>query len=175
MCSQRHKLHSCSPPHRDQCFTIKMLSFLLCFSLVLVGTLAEEGFSYDRQDQWPGICVRGNTMRQSPIDVIRDDVEFDDSLLDLELVGWDTSYAGTFNNTGITTTFTPTEGGATTRNHLGTYDLLQCHFHWGGETGEGAEHTFDGDSGELEVHFVHRKQNEDDNTAGDFHCYRSHR
>ncbi len=43
----------------------------------------------------------------------------DSALVALEFAGWD---AGLFNNTGITTQFTPSTvvGRATTRNHLGT-------------------------------------------------------
>ncbi len=107
-------------------------------------------------------------MRQSPINIVTGNVEFDGDLVDLELSGWEAEYAGTFNNTGITTQFTPNTGGqVTTTNHLGTYELLNCHFHWGNRSGVGAEHTIDGNPGELEVHFVHRKRNAPEgSTAG---------
>ncbi len=140
-------------------------------ALLFSSTLAlEEGLSYSMQDQWPNICVTGNTMRQSPIDIITADVQFDESLIPLEMTGFDIEYDGTFSNEGIIDSivrFTPDNSQATTRNHLGTYDFLQFHFHWGSQTGEGSEHQVDSDAGELEIHFVQRKQNETE-MVGDY-------
>lgn len=118
----------------------------------------DEGFSYSSQDHWTGVCVTGNTGRQSPINIITQDVQFDGSLIDMEMTGWDVAYNGTFSNQGHNVVFFPSNPQATTRNHLGTYDLLQCHFHWGNQTGEGSEHLVNSDVGELEIHFVQRKQ-----------------
>ncbi len=137
-------------------------------ALLLNSALAlEKEWSYSMQDQWPNICVTGNTMRQSPIDIITADVQFDESLIPLEMTGFDIEYDGTFSNEGINVRFTPDNSQATTRNHLGTYDFLQFHFHWGSQTGEGSEHQVDSDAGELEIHFVQRKQNETE-MVGDY-------
>lgn len=140
----------------------------LSIFLLLIGSSSAAHYTYDAQDQWPGFCS-SNTGRQSPINILTERVEFGSSLIDLELTGWEEEYEGVFTNTGITTSFTANmEGQVTTRNHLGTYQLLNCHFHWGNRTGTGAEHTIDGDSGKLEVHFVHRKMGEaKGSTAGD--------
>lgn len=145
------------------------VSFATAVGLFLLGTTSafDGEFSYSRQDQWPALCVTGNTMRQSPIDIITQDVQFDKSLIDMEMEGWDREYDGIFSNEGLNVRFTPTNPQATTRNHLGIYDLLQCHFHWGNKTGEGSEHRVDSDAGELEIHFVQRKRNETDMT-GDY-------
>ncbi len=140
-------------------------------ALLLNSALAlEEELSYSMQDQWPDICVTGNTMRQSPIDIITADVQFDESLIPLEMTGFDIEYDGIFSNEGIIDSivrFTPINSQATTRNHLGTYDFLQFHFHWGSQTGEGSEHQVDSDAGELEIHFVQSKQNETE-MVGDY-------
>ena len=148
-----------------------MVSYAALVGVLLCSTaLAFDGeFSYSSQDQWPAICVTGNTMRQSPLDIITKDVEIDEGLIDLEMTGWEEEYDGAFLNVGRNVRFMPDNPGeATTRNHIGTYDLLQFHFHWGRETGEGSEHLVDSDPGELEIHFVHRKQNEDNATVGDY-------
>ena len=144
------------------------LSSAIFIALQLTSVWAFDDFSYSQQDQWPSICVTGNTMRQSPIDVITNNVQFDENLIDMEMTGWDIEYNGTFSNEGRNVRFTPDNSQATTRNHLGTYDFLQFHFHWGNRTGEGSEHRVDSDPGELEIHFVQRKQNEDDATVGDY-------
>ena len=145
--------------------------FLITFiGIVFVGTTATDHFSYDNQDSWPGACVREDSRRQSPIDIITRDAQFDTATLtNLTLTGWEREYDGTFTNTNITAQFEPTSPSVqpTTENHLGTYILEQCHFHWGRRVDEGAEHLIDGDSGELEVHFVHRKETGPE-TAGDY-------
>ena len=82
-----------------------------------------------------------------------------------------TKFDGDFVHTGHSTQFNPDLAGVvgpSTTNHLGTYDLLQCHFHWGRKEGEGSEHLIDGKAAELEVHCVHQKQGAADSTAGDF-------
>ena len=122
---------------------------------------SDENYSYSRQDEWPPLCLTG--MEQSPTNIITQDVELDENLIDLEMTGWEEEYDGTFINIGINVRFVlGSPGQVTTRNHIGIFDLLQCHFHWGRETGEGSEHQIDSDPGELEVHCVHRKRNETD-------------
>ncbi|XP_034275684.1 putative carbonic anhydrase 3 [Pantherophis guttatus] len=39
------------------------------------------------------------------------------------------------------------------------YYLWQCHFHWGTENSNGAEHTIDGKRYAMEMHLVHTKNN----------------
>ena len=38
------------------------------------------------------------------------------------------------------------------------YQLLQLHFHWGGEDSRGSEHTIDGAEFPLELHLVHKRK-----------------
>jgi len=40
-------------------------------------------------------------------------------------------------------------------NSANNYELLQVHYHWGVNSGEGSEHTIDGKEYPLEAHFVH--------------------
>ena len=48
----------------------KMKSTILFLVTMVLMTLAESAsFSYKQQDQWPGICVRDNTGRRSPINI----------------------------------------------------------------------------------------------------------
>ena len=42
-------------------------------------------------------------------------------------------------------------------NHLGTYELLQFHFHWGRSSALGSEHKVNGRAYSGELHFVTRK------------------
>ena len=42
-------------------------------------------FSYDAQDEWPGVCVTGNTGRQSPINIVTEDVRESSRLTELRL------------------------------------------------------------------------------------------
>ena len=148
---------------------ISYTAFLAVFLLSSTAVAFDGEFSYSSQDQWPAICVVGNTGRQSPIDIITDDVQADENLIELELEGWDVEYDGSFLNEGRTVSFSPNMPGlATIRNHLGTYNLQQCHFHWGTQDGVGSEHRIDSDAGELEIHFVHRKQDETNPTVGDY-------
>lgn len=144
-------------------------SIIVGVLLICSAFAAEVEFSYDAQDEWPGICVTGNQIRQSPIDIITDDVEDNEDLIDLELSGWDTGYDGVFVNSGHNVQFNPdTPSLATVRNHLGTYQVQQFHMHWGSTTGQGSEHRVNGNQAELEIHFVQFKSGEDDTTAGDY-------
>lgn len=139
--------------------------------LISQGFAAEVEFSYLRQDEWPGICVTGNEMRQSPINIVADDVEENENLIELMLQGWDTGYDGVFSNTGHNVQFDPSQdaiGQATVTNHLGVYDVLQFHMHWGNMTSQGSEHTINGDQAELEIHFVQRMRDATDDTARDY-------
>lgn len=135
---------------------------IVCLLLTGGAMSARNGlFFYDAQERWGGVCNSGNNMEQSPINIERDSVKENNQLRSLELSDWSTPYNGRFfNNFGFTAQFVPAEGASlpTTTNHLGTYNLREVHYHWGRESREGTEHQIDGESGELEVHFVHRKQ-----------------
>lgn len=102
-----------------------------CLLLLLVSSaaMAADPFSYDAQDEWPGICVAGNQGRQSPIDIITEDVDGDRDLLPLTFSdSWeDESFSGSFfpfegHNVLLFPNYTATgTSPPTITNHLGTY------------------------------------------------------
>ena len=141
--------------------------------LALIATFTavqSASFSYTAQNQWPGICVTGNTGRQSPIDIKTDDVEEDDE--NLSALKFNSEYNseidGEFENTCQNVEFTPDSSvNAVMTTPVGNYKLLQFHFHWGASTGEGTEHLVDGVAEEFEAHFVHEKIGGMNDSAGD--------
>lgn len=119
-------------------------AFISLLLLIGAAMAAENGtFFYNAQGDWGGICVTGNDMRQSPIDIVTANVEEDDDLIPLGLSdAWATAYSGEFlNSNGFTAQFNPANDppAPTFSNHIGTYNLRNVHFHWGTETGEGTE------------------------------------
>ena len=149
-----------------------MKQILFAVSVALLASLAAGTgveFSYENQTAWPDIpgSFCGNN-RQSPIDIVTANVEEGSDLIELVFSdGWTTAVDGTLKNNGHSIQFTPDSTTATTRNHKGTYDVLQFHFHWGETEGEGSEHRIDGDQYEAEIHFVHSKQGNSDSAAAD--------
>ena len=130
-----------------------------------------DEFSYEAQTQWTGVCESGNTGRQSPINIETANVSVNAQLTDLQLGdGWTTPITGTFKNGGHNVQFDPTSStnpAVLTTNYLGEYRVLQMHMHWGANNQQGSEHTIDGASYPLELHFVHEKVGTPDSTIGD--------
>ncbi len=98
-------------------------------------------------DQWPGICVTGNTGRQSPLDL------HETAVLDLPI--WIDRYAPHDGITVITNGHTlevDLEGEGDQLAVVGTKhcELLQFHFH------TPAEHLIGGVSFPIEAHLVHQ-------------------
>ena len=124
--------------------------------------------SYTEQNLWPGICVSGNTGRQSPINIITRDTELGEDLTALEFNHFFTSHIdGEFENTCQNVEFTPnSDVNAIMTTPIGEYKLKQFHFHWGRKTGEGTEHLINGIAEEFEVHFVHERAGGGDTSAG---------
>ena len=73
-------------------------------------TLAKSAsFSYSAQDQWPGICVDGNTGRQSPININTRNVKRS-KLAPLQFnSAFSENIEGEFENTCQNVEFIPTE------------------------------------------------------------------
>ena len=101
------------------------------------------------------------TARQSPIDIITNNVREDESMTPLVFSStWSTPASfGSFINNGHSVQFTlngssPT---TTTGTPVGGYEVVQLHFHWGNQSGQGSEHRVDGMQDELEIHFVHSR------------------
>ena len=149
---------------------MKIKMFTGVFILVLTFSAAHSAtFRYSAQNQWPGICVTGNTGRQSPINIITDEVVEENDLTALRFSSEYTSpIEGEFENTCQNVEFTPQNTvNAFMRTLIGTYKFLQFHFHWGRQSGEGTEHLVDGTAEEFEVHFVHKNVFGMDPSAGD--------
>ncbi|WP_339930188.1 carbonic anhydrase family protein [uncultured Brevundimonas sp.] len=106
---------------------------------------AAAHWTYADQAHWGGECPIGTA--QSPVALTAADV------VDLpDLVTHYAAGAGTLLNNGHTLQFTPDTAGGTM---IGTdaYDLVQFHFH------APSEHTLNGKSYPLEIHFVNRNAN----------------
>lgn len=133
---------------------------------------ASVDFSYTEQDKWVEMYVTTPGKRQSPIGIQAGEAKPRKDLVPLQFSsGWTMPHDGELLNTGHTAQFNPhckPNAVPTIRTHLGTYKLLQVHYHWGKKTGEGSEHLFDGRPGELEVHFVHSKEGATNQSSGDF-------
>ena len=147
---------------------MKIFIGALTLITTFIAAVQSATFSYTAQNLWPGICVIGNTGRQSPIDIKTDDVEEDD-LSSLKLnSGYTSKIHGEFENTRHNVEFTPDGSvNAVMTTPVGNYKLMQFHFHWGAMSGEGTEHLVDGVAEEFEIHFVHKKIGGTDSSAGD--------
>ena len=71
--------------------------------------------------------------------------------------GWDAPLNGTFQNTGHSLQFTPEHSKAVLVTPHGRFSFKQFHFHWGGTSNEGSEHSVDGCTYATEIHFVHEE------------------
>lgn len=136
------------------------LILLLGFVATFQSTGATYTWTYSDQDAWKSVSAWDcNGTSQSPIDIDTDDLNTNNSLIDLSLTNFDQSFSGNFTNTGHSVQFTPDSDldTAVIENHLGTYELQQFHFHWGSTSSRGSEHTIDGGRYSGELHFVTRK------------------
>ena len=124
--------------------------------LVVAFSLADSAtFSYTSQSNWPGICVRGNSGRQSPININTSKVK----KWKLAPLKFNSAFSkgiqGDFENTCQNVKFTPARSiNAVIQTPVGKYKLEQFHFHWGRMCGEGSEHLVNGKSDDFEIHFV---------------------
>ena len=146
-----------------------LVASVVLLALASLAASTGTGFSYRKHTEWPDLpgSFCGNSL-QSPIDIVTANVEEGSDLIELVFSdGWTTAVDGTLKSNGHSIQFTPDSTTATTRNHKGTYDVLQFHFHWGETEGEGSEHRIDGDQYEAEIHFVHSKQGNSDSAAAD--------
>ena len=121
---------------------------------------ANAQFSYDSQNLWPDNCNVPTAMRQSPIDILTGNVEENSNLIELEFNDvWTATLDGTFMNNGFGVRFVASTGEtATVRNHLGTYELLNFHLHWGRQDNQGTGHRINGEEFGFEFHYVTVKQ-----------------
>ena len=146
-------------------------AFVLLTVVAFESVQAIGGISWNYTDQefWKTVGQWScDGMRQSPVNIDANNLVMNSELINLGLTNFDYSYSGNFTNTGHSVQFTPADGSrnATFQNHLGTYNLVQFHFHWGANDEQGSEHTINGRMYGGELHFVTRKTTGND-TASD--------
>ncbi|XP_065889778.1 carbonic anhydrase 2-like [Dysidea avara] len=143
-------------------YAIASLVLLLCL-LVDVQAIGPI-FNYSDQVSWaanPAWTCNGSVyMRQTPINIITNNVVPSRGLINLVLTGFNQSLSGNWTNNGHGIRFNPnvTDHGITVRTHLGLYDWAQFHFHWGPDDTVGSEQTVDGRSFSGEIHHVNFKR-----------------
>lgn len=117
------------------------------------------GYSdHDGPSHWCDSFPVANGPRQSPIDIIPSQAQFDSKLKQLKLKYDPSTSKGILNNGhSFQVDFADDDdrsiltGGPVT----GTYRLKQFHFHWGGAEDRGSEHTVGGTKFPCELHLVH--------------------
>ncbi|KAI5620606.1 carbonic anhydrase [Silurus asotus] len=109
-------------------------------------------------DTWHEKFPIANGPRQSPIDIVTADAQYDPELRPLTL-HYDPSVSLDIINNGhsVQVTFADDEDASTLTGGpiTGTYRLKQFHFHWGSSDNKGSEHTVDGKMYAAELHLVH--------------------
>lgn len=99
---------------------------------------------------------------QSPIDIMEDSTE-EANYEAFEFINYDkTPSSMTLSNNGHTAQVGITSDPMPTIRGGGlpaTYQFLQYHFHWGGESNQGSEHLLSGKAYPMEVHLVHWNKN----------------
>ena len=135
---------------------------------------AEEGLKWNYTDieSWKSVDEWScDGFRQSPININTTSAKKDSKLTDLVLINFDRNFAGNWTNTGRSVQFMPDSDSAETatfRNHVGTYNFLQFHFHWGMNRQLGSEHQFDGNTFSGEMHFYTKKSTGNDTAGNSF-------
>ncbi|XP_056416094.1 carbonic anhydrase 4 [Hyla sarda] len=108
--------------------------------------------------KWSGFC---GEKKQSPINVITCDAEFDSKLKPFKFEGYDKAQNCLLKNNGHSAelelegkeTIAISGGGLS-----GTYIATQLHFHWGSKDNPGSEHSLNGEKYPIELHIVHKKK-----------------
>ncbi|MCJ8744748.1 hypothetical protein PDJAM_G00122140 [Pangasius djambal] len=112
----------------------------------------------DGPAKWADHFPIANGPRQSPINIIPSQAQFDSSLKPLKLQ-YDPSTSKDILNNGhsFQVNFLDENDSAilTGGPVSGTYRLKQFHFHWGASDDKGSEHTVDGIKYPCELHLVH--------------------
>ncbi|KAJ8306081.1 hypothetical protein KUTeg_016626 [Tegillarca granosa] len=111
---------------------------------------------------WKDIAEDCAKMKQSPINIVTNDVKYDSTLAAFTLTNFAKSASHTLKNNGHTVqvdvgdhTMEVTGGSLG-----GTYQVAQFHFHWGANGNSGSEHTINGKAYPLEVHIFSKTKQE---------------
>lgn len=119
-----------------------MLGKILSSSLLFISLAHAQDWNYQTIQNWAGACQTGQS--QSPINI--ENAFFDSGLTDL-IFNWEVSHTAPFHNGH--TIEVPYEKGSSIVFKNKSFTLKQFHFH------SPSEHTLNGKSYPLEVHFVH--------------------
>ena len=144
--------------------------FIGIITIAAVLTVAQSYIDYSAQNKWPGVCTTGQ--KQSPINIITNNVQCNPLLTHLKLsIEYFQKISGTFKNNGHSVEFTPESSvNAIMKTPVGNYRLKSFHMHWGTSQGKGSEHLINSKASELEVHFVHVKENARSTSASDYYA-----
>ncbi|XP_021504224.1 carbonic anhydrase 6 [Meriones unguiculatus] len=143
-------------------------------TVVTVATLffldiqADSEWSYSgewpAEDEWHEKYPTCRGQRQSPVDFNSRNINFNRSLLPLDLVNYgEEGLEFSMSNNGHTVEIPLPHSMHLTDSDGTTYIAQQMHFHWGGGSSgmSGSEHTFDGIRRAIEIHIVHFNKNYD--------------
>jgi len=135
--------------------------------LVFLAITRVSGYNYQTQGaDWPELSGFCGGIRQSPIDIIREEaVMYSGS----EMLSFSTSYCtaieGVLSNNGHTLIFNTEDGEPNSASFMtggplgdSNYLFLQFHLHWGCGDSWGSEHLVDGQRLPAELHLVHVKE-----------------
>ncbi|XP_060062699.1 carbonic anhydrase 2-like [Ylistrum balloti] len=109
-------------------------------------------------DHWyKSYAIAKDGKRQSPIDIVTAQAEFDPTLPDHPFqVNYKAETNMELENNGHSVKAQMKERSELCGGPLeGTYLLEQFHLHWGKNKGQGSEHTIDGEMYDAELHLVH--------------------
>lgn len=157
---------------------LRIASVFAALCVSLCWTANPEMWTYANQDDWGTLVDLDdnsvlypdcNGMRQSPIDIVTDTLEYDSSLSDgfgfspemgeniAKLKFVNTGYAFKMEDPNHETNNLEVKGGDLP-THIMDYTFWQFHAHWGTATEKGSEHTVNGEMHWAEIHFVFKAQ-----------------
>ncbi|XP_040278211.1 carbonic anhydrase 4 [Bufo bufo] len=139
---------------------------LLSFTLHLITSYASEEWCYEIRasetckvpSEWKDVSENCGQNKQSPIDVITHNAEFDSKLEPFKFEGYDQLKNLKLKNNGhsaqleLDSAMKISGGGLS-----GTYTATQLHFHWGSKDKPGSEHHLNGAKFPIELHIVHQQ------------------
>jgi len=137
--------------------------------LFILGLCSAAEWDYSKYaNDWPGDFPTCNGTSQSPINIDHETLVSADYSNFSFSVGYKVVQKGILENNGHTLQFAVDEsyaasisGGPLTERYI----LNQFHLHWGSQSGQGSEHTVDGESFDAELHLVHYKSTYDNISA----------
>jgi len=144
----------------------------------LFGAQADSTWNHEGRDYWPIQFEACNGKRQSPINIMDQDVRLETDVEDLKFIRYNQDWPGEIVNNGHVLQFNPDtaptgeqttpriKGGALGKGeNFYLYDFLQAHFHWGSHSGQGSEHKINDVEYPMELHIVHTRTNFADDVA----------